>query len=259
MLEGLRFLPREPITLARGKTPTGSRHSLPGMNAVGVCAILSSIVRTGAKCSLRLRERTPIERSLPFPGRRGRNSGKNPLGASCSHWETRISGVRIARKRKPALRWSLLRDSNVFDFQVCFPIQLRGTHLMSLSPQDVTRYRQDGFLVLEELVSAEEITALRERARHYTHGDRPRGALVVQIEPRVERGEMQVEHPGDGIRKIDRLVQENDLFRALALHPRIVDVLTAFLGPDLKLFRNSLMLKPPEVGSQKGWHQDSPY
>jgi ectoine hydroxylase-related dioxygenase (phytanoyl-CoA dioxygenase family) len=25
------------------------------------------------------------------------------------------------------------------------------------------------------------------------------------------------------------------------------------------MFRNTLLLKPPEVGSPKGWHQDSPY
>jgi phytanoyl-CoA hydroxylase len=31
------------------------------------------------------------------------------------------------------------------------------------------------------------------------------------------------------------------------------------LGPDLKMFRNTLLLKPPSVGSAKGWHQDSPY
>jgi ectoine hydroxylase-related dioxygenase (phytanoyl-CoA dioxygenase family) len=75
----------------------------------------------------------------------------------------------------------------------------------------------------------------------------------------VQRGEVQVEHPGDGIRKIDLLVQEDDLFRQLALDPRVVDVIEALLGPDIKLFRNSLMLKPPKVGSPKGWHQDSPY
>ena len=26
-----------------------------------------------------------------------------------------------------------------------------------------------------------------------------------------------------------------------------------------RMFRNAVLLKPPEVGSQKGWHQDSPY
>src|SRR5206468_3175344 len=60
-------------------------------------------------------------------------------------------------------------------------------------------------------------------------------------------------------RKLDRLVQEDDLFRGLGLHPNIVGIVEQILGPDLKMFRNSLLLKPPEVGSAKGMHQDSPY
>lgn len=68
-----------------------------------------------------------------------------------------------------------------------------------------------------------------------------------------------MEHPGDGIRKIDRLVQEDDLFRQLGLNDAIVGVVEQILGPDLKMFRNALLLKPPEVGSAKGWHQDPPY
>jgi ectoine hydroxylase-related dioxygenase (phytanoyl-CoA dioxygenase family) len=83
--------------------------------------------------------------------------------------------------------------------------------------------------------------------------------LKIQVEPRVQRGELEVEHPGDGIRKIELLVQEDDLFRTLGLHENVVGVIEQILGPDLKMFRNSLLLKPPEVGSQKGWHQDSPY
>ncbi len=97
------------------------------------------------------------------------------------------------------------------------------------------------------------------RIREYTHGDRPRGSLAVQMEPRVQRGELRVSHPGDGIRKIEGLVEWDPLFRELALNSRIVDRIAQVLGPDLKLFRNALMLKPPAVGSPKGWHQDSPY
>ena len=39
----------------------------------------------------------------------------------------------------------------------------------------------------------------------------------------------------------------------------IVGILEQIIGPDLKMFRNALLLKPPQVGSQKGMHQDSPY
>ncbi len=130
---------------------------------------------------------------------------------------------------------------------------------MQITQEQLDAYGRDGYLLVEDLVSAEELTALRERLRDYTHGGRPTDRLTIQIEPRVARGELHVDHPGDGIRKIDGLVQGDDLFRKLGLHPNIVGIIAQILGPDLKLFRNSLLLKPPEVGSPKGWHQDSPY
>jgi ectoine hydroxylase-related dioxygenase (phytanoyl-CoA dioxygenase family) len=129
----------------------------------------------------------------------------------------------------------------------------------SITAEQLDAYRRDGYLIVEDLLSAEELTALRERLREYTHGGRSADKLAIQVEPRVARGELHVDHPGDGIRKIDYLVQHDDQFRKLGLHPNIVGIIAQILGPDIKLFRNTLLLKPPEVGSQKGWHQDSPY
>jgi len=68
-----------------------------------------------------------------------------------------------------------------------------------------------------------------------------------------------VAHPGDGIRKLTDTVQHDELFRGLALNENIVGIVEQILGPDLKLFRNAVLLKPPQVGSAKGAHQDSPY
>jgi ectoine hydroxylase-related dioxygenase (phytanoyl-CoA dioxygenase family) len=130
---------------------------------------------------------------------------------------------------------------------------------VTITSEQQAAYRKNGYLVIEDLISPEETQSLRQRIREYTHGGRSADALTVQIEPRVQRGEMTVEHPGDGIRKIDGLVQSDDLFRQLCLHENMLAVIETILGPDIKLFRNSLMLKPPSVGSQKGWHQDSPY
>lgn len=130
---------------------------------------------------------------------------------------------------------------------------------MILTSEQRDAYHRDGYLVVEDLITPEETEALRERVREYTHGGRTTEGLYIQTEPRIERGELVVEHPGDGIRKIDNLVRQDDLFQNLGLRSRVVDVIADILGPDLKLFRNSLMLKPPSVGSPKGWHQDSPY
>jgi phytanoyl-CoA hydroxylase len=131
--------------------------------------------------------------------------------------------------------------------------------MMAISSDQLAAYQRNGYLLVEELVTPNEVAALCERLREYTHGERSREGLAIQIEPRVERGEIQVQHPGDGIRKIDLLVQHDDLFQRLVLHPNMVGVVQGILGPDIKLYRNTLLLKPPEVGSQKGWHQDSPY
>jgi ectoine hydroxylase-related dioxygenase (phytanoyl-CoA dioxygenase family) len=130
---------------------------------------------------------------------------------------------------------------------------------MQLTQDQLEQYQRDGFVVVEGLVSRDHVEALRNRLREYTHGGRDHSKLTIQIEPRVTRGELQVEEWGDGIRKIDGLVQNDDQFNELGTHPNVVGILKQILGPDIKMFRNSLLLKPPHVGSAKGMHQDSPY
>lgn len=130
---------------------------------------------------------------------------------------------------------------------------------MQLTGGQLDAYHRDGFIVVEDLISQDELQGLKDRLHEYTHGGRPSDQLKIQIEPRVQRGELSVAHPGDSIRKIDGLVQGDDRFQQLGLHANIVSILDQILGPDIKMFRNSLLCKPPEVGSQKGMHQDSPY
>ena len=80
---------------------------------------------------------------------------------------------------------------------------------------------------------------LRTRMRDYTHGGRSQERIQVQIEPRVQRGELQVDEPGDGIRKIDGLVESDDRFNALGSNGNITSVLEQIIGPDIKMFRNA--------------------
>ena len=90
---------------------------------------------------------------------------------------------------------------------------------------DLKKYESDGFLLIEDLVSESELAGLQERLREYTHGGKTHQEVVFQVEPRVTRGELKVDHPGDGIRKIDRLVENDDRYQHLGKHPNIVAVL----------------------------------
>ena len=94
-----------------------------------------------------------------------------------------------------------------------------------ISAETVESYQNQGYVIIENLIQPDAIEALSDRIREYTHGNRPSGGIVMQTEPRVERGELQVDHPGNGIRKIEKLVENNNLFRDLALNERLLGLI----------------------------------
>ena len=81
---------------------------------------------------------------------------------------------------------------------------------MQLTVEQLEAYHRDGYIVVEDLVSPEQVEALRARLHSYTHQGRVLGSISVQIEPRVQRGEFKVDHPGDGIRKLTGLVEGDE-------------------------------------------------
>ena len=93
---------------------------------------------------------------------------------------------------------------------------------LKLSPETLESYHRNGYIAVADLVSREVVEKLRCRLREYTHGKRPCKSIAIQIEPRVERGEIKVDEPGDGVRKVGNLIQGDDLFRALAFNKNIV-------------------------------------
>jgi phytanoyl-CoA hydroxylase len=109
------------------------------------------------------------------------------------------------------------------------------------------------------LLSPEQCGAYIARLDDYAHGRRdlpPR--MAIQREPRVARGELAAS-AGDDVRKISGVAYGDDLFHALVRHSRIVSIMQQLMGPNLKLFRADVLMKPAGVGSAKGMHQDSPY
>ena len=132
---------------------------------------------------------------------------------------------------------------------------------MQLSEAEFEQYQTDGYLVVDNALDSETVDRLKRRLREYTHGDREAERFKTQIEPRVERGELEVAEEGDAVRKFEGLgmVQQDDVFADIANHETITSVAEQLLGPNLKLLRSAAMFKPPSVGSKKGLHQDAAY
>jgi ectoine hydroxylase-related dioxygenase (phytanoyl-CoA dioxygenase family) len=130
----------------------------------------------------------------------------------------------------------------------------------TLTDEEFRQYQQEGYLVVEDALSASEVDRVVDRLREYTHGDRD-VPFETMLEPAVQEGEADVDSQGDAVRKFEgmSMVREDDVFHDLAHHESIVSVARDLLGPHLKLLRSAAMLKPPNVGSEKGLHQDAAY
>lgn len=121
-------------------------------------------------------------------------------------------------------------------------------------------FAEQGYLIVEDLLDADEITA----ARHEI--DRLHGLAVerkaagnapdFQLEPYANR---QEENGRPVLRKIENTGTYSTFFADLAAHPRLLRQVQNLLGSDLLLFRSTLMLKPAFHGSAHALHQDSAY
>ena len=122
-------------------------------------------------------------------------------------------------------------------------------------------FESEGYLVVEDVLSAEELKACEDEIErlHDLYGE-----LAEKDDPSLSyfQKEPYANDAGDRrpvLRKIEETRSLSALFKDLSSHPGLVAVIQDLLGPDLLLFRSTLMLKPALHGSIHGLHQDSAY
>lgn len=105
------------------------------------------------------------------------------------------------------------------------------------TPEQVAFYKQYGYLRFGRIFTREELDALRE------HVDQ----MIASLPPGKRPEELDVPHFEDAW-----------LFRYLA-HPRVLDVIECFLGPDIVLWSSHFIAKPGGDGKAVPWHTDGDY
>ncbi len=131
---------------------------------------------------------------------------------------------------------------------------------MKLSTQQVEQFGADGVIVVEDLLDAAEVEALRQRAEWVASAaaEQVSSKALIQVEPRVEAGELTADDYALSLRKMSHLAFCDEVFQEHARNTKILDVIESLLGPDIKLYQDQLFMKPPKVGSRQVYHQDQP-
>jgi phytanoyl-CoA hydroxylase len=113
------------------------------------------------------------------------------------------------------------------------------------------QYEEEGFFLARGLFDAAEVQEMRDG--------------IARILERVEATGNDRDHTWAGVDPSLKLKGFHDLqyhdavFTRMVAHPRLVEVLTDLIGPNVQLHHSKMLVKPPEEGAPFPMHQDYPY
>jgi ectoine hydroxylase-related dioxygenase (phytanoyl-CoA dioxygenase family) len=139
-----------------------------------------------------------------------------------------------------------------------------------VSIEQYIAFRRDGYLIVRNVVSPDEVAELRQHTEDLMQGRLPEqqvktseqlgssGKAVVVNDFGAPPAHLSPEEKAQYFLRIHMLHRKLALHEKYMLHPRVLDILEVLIGPDLMAMQTMLFLKP--AGSQgQGWHQDSFY
>ncbi len=120
-----------------------------------------------------------------------------------------------------------------------------GAYADALSTDQLASYKRDGFLVLEDVFTEDEVNRMLDEVK--------RMSLDSDI---TQRDEAIREPGGDAVRSIFRVHELSELVSDLARDPRLIHVARQVLGSEVYMHQSRANLKPGFKGKEFYWHSD---
>ncbi|MFC6488452.1 ectoine hydroxylase [Nitratireductor sp. GCM10026969] len=114
-----------------------------------------------------------------------------------------------------------------------------------LTAQQADQFDRDGFLVLKDLFSEEEVKALMAESAALRGGER-----------NLEEDSVITEPNSDEVRTIFKLPEQSPLFNRLACDRRLAGIVSFLLGDSVYVHQSRLNYKPGFTGKEFYWHSD---
>ena len=130
----------------------------------------------------------------------------------------------------------------------------------AVTPEQEARFREQGFLAIENAFTPEEVQGALEGMLRLIAGGVP-GYRGVQFEAasRELLPSLSPEQKQDVVRKISHFTQHDARLHAMATHPQLLAFAERLIGDKPGIFEDKALIKPPKIGREKPWHQDHAY
>lgn len=120
-----------------------------------------------------------------------------------------------------------------------------------LCARQIDFYHQQGYLGVDNVLSADEVAELGRVTDEFV--EKSRGVTqhtdVFDLEPGHTSEKPQ-------LRRLKEPVKQHEVYKATLSHPKIAEIVSQLIGPDLRCNGTKLNLKYSEFGSAVEWHQD---
>ncbi|NYT37110.1 ectoine hydroxylase [Pusillimonas soli] len=120
-----------------------------------------------------------------------------------------------------------------------------GSYAQAIEPAQLSSYERDGFLLLEDVFSEDEVQALLDEIKR------------MSADPAITVLEEAITEPGsDAVRSIFRVHELSERIGLLARDPRLINVARQILGSEVYMHQSRANMKPGFKGKEFYWHSD---
>ena len=115
----------------------------------------------------------------------------------------------------------------------------------------IKHYHEFGYVIVDGLLNAQEVNELRAVTDRIVAS-----AAGLSDETPVFDFESRAAGAAPAIQRIKKPHRVDPFYASLMRHPRILEILKALIGPDIRLNHSKINMKAARVGAALEWHQD---
>ena len=129
--------------------------------------------------------------------------------------------------------------------------------LNEIGDEHVDYYKKHGFLAVQNAFTIKEVQAAIDGLLdiidgkypefEYIHFEKSQSEVLHELSTKLRR---------DVVRKLWNFVEYDSRLKAMASQEMLLSVASKLVGSKTELFANQALIKPPNVGREKPWHQD---